>query len=111
MTRSPDATGESRVTHTPGPWKHDSDAVLPDEWYADELIMADGKVVAATVTCPENGYSRKQGLINAPLIAAAPELLEALVGLIWLAESHFSDKVQLEQLSFCRAVLKKARGE
>jgi hypothetical protein len=32
-------------------------------------------------------------------------LSEALRGLIWLAEPHFSDKVQLNQLAFCRAAL------
>ena len=35
-------------------------------------------------------------------------LREALQGLIWLAEPHFSDNTQLEHLKSCRAALAKA---
>jgi hypothetical protein len=39
------------------------------------------------------------------------ELLEALNGLVWLAEPHFSDHTQFEHLKFCRAAIAKAEGK
>lgn len=58
--------------HTPGPWRYD---YAPG--YCGELLAANGTTIAEFVTEPSEG--------NARLIAAAPELLEALKQLsMWL---------------------------
>lgn len=53
--------------HTPGPWIFGTDS--------HEILTARGEGVAA----PCDGYDEEQWLIDGPLIAATPDLLEALV--------------------------------
>ncbi len=55
----------SEVTHTPGPWKVKSGT----EVYARETPIADAWTFSSSI---------KVGKANAKLIAAAPDLLEAL---------------------------------
>lgn len=92
----------SERKHTPGPW------------------MVEGRTVYAL---NEDGYNRFSALVqdahtpgdeleaNAQLIAAAPELLEALEQFVaWVdapCESAFSDS----QLASARAAIAKATGE
>lgn len=87
--------------HTPGPWTWTSYDVLLAADYVD--------VMRGWGDCNDSGISINNDA-DKPLIAAAPELLEALEGLLFLAESHFSDQVQREHISFCRAVIAKAKG-
>ena len=61
--------------HTPGPWIHYDDSDAPSHRH---VIAAIGKTIAH-VYCTK-GHEEKDA-INARLIAAAPELLEALIGL------------------------------
>lgn len=97
----PDAqsAGASCASHTPGPWM-----VLRDDWKYQFIKAGDKTVAEVTLFGDESPH-------DARLIAAAPELLEALIGLAWLATPHFSDKAQLEHLEFCEAVIKKAKGQ
>lgn len=57
----------SKKTHTPGPWvaQHYSRSVDPDDW----CIGVDGGAIDAVASCSER---------DADLIAAAPEMMEAL---------------------------------
>jgi hypothetical protein len=55
--------------HTPGPWRYD---YAPG--FCGELLAANGTTLAEFVSEPSEA--------NARLIAAAPELLEALQGLL-----------------------------
>lgn len=66
----------SKVTkHTPGPWKHDNNTVY-------SLHLRNGKpsnrFYASIYVDFAYGVSAKEGEANARLMAAAPELLEAL---------------------------------
>lgn len=59
----------SEAQHTPGPWRY-----VHEPGYCGELIAQDGTTIAEFVVEPS--------LDNARLIAAAPELLEALQALV-----------------------------
>lgn len=56
------------VQHTPGPWKH-RPVYKGHEMARDEIVAADGSIVVNDVI----------EAVDAPLIAAAPALLKALV--------------------------------
>ena len=66
----------SAAKHTPGPWKAD---LCLEGWGIHEVQRADGAGIARlaemqTAFAPDD----KEGIANALLIAAAPDLLEAL---------------------------------
>ncbi len=92
------------ATHTPGPW-------LVSETFA---IGPAGEVVA----CTPNNHPRREA--NARLIAAAPELLEALEGLLKDYIQVFSDHPAIEPdwnpedsalVKRARAAIAKAKGD
>jgi len=90
----------SNTTHTPGPWYTCS---KPDSLQG--LVSAEntGKTVALT-------YDPK----DAPLVAAAPELLAVLEGVIQLWDDlycHESDPGEQEVWGRVRALIAKAKGE
>jgi hypothetical protein len=62
---------KGNVKHTPGPWKVESDGMA---------IALGGEVITSRFA-PENAYA-DEARANARLIAAAPELLNALRRLI-----------------------------
>lgn len=64
-------------THTPGPWKIDTFGNI-------HQIIADGETVVARVTsqAANQKAETERTTANARLIAAAPEMLEALEGLL-----------------------------
>lgn len=84
--------------HTAGPW-------LVSETFA---VGPAGEIVA----CTPHNHSRKEA--NARLIAAAPELLEALQGLVRFTDAVRVQvgmgKTQLERLAKARAAIAKAEG-
>ena len=57
--------------HTPGPWATDG----------GDTVVAMGNQIVVTAPAPD-GASREEMKANARLIAAAPELLEALKGML-----------------------------
>jgi hypothetical protein len=85
------------VTHTPGPWKQSCESIDPD-WH---IVTTQGGAVVANVFAPQSA--------NARLIAAAPDLLEALVNLYGIAvdEGIVGDNTTLEA---ARTAIAKARG-
>lgn len=92
-----EATICHETKHTPGPWmvagQGDGNKQLP--------ISADGKIIAAV---------RDQGSFSdARLIAAAPDLLEALKTLVWQAENH-NQTVFGMALEDARAAIAKAEA-
>lgn len=64
--------------HTPGPWSWDSGVVPPDGpgRYSDIYVDDGDKIIASINEFPES--SPEEGKANARLIAAAPDMYEAL---------------------------------
>jgi hypothetical protein len=89
--------------HTPGPWTFDNEPTDDGTWYVQDSDGRDGQWVAEVAN-----------EANARLIAAAPELLEALKGLMGdhAAESRrrgFQPDDFLNYLA-ARAAIAKATG-
>ena len=91
--------------HTPGRW------MISAERYRYIHVYAHGGGIAHLDTVDG------EGMANANLIAAAPELLEALEALLALNENYsaFGGEIHRDRIDRAwdnaRAVLKKARGE
>ncbi|MEY4720032.1 MAG: hypothetical protein RL563_2650 [Pseudomonadota bacterium] len=99
--------------HTPGPWlvwNYDND---PRHVYVGP--QAGGLCVAGVVACNPHGIytaeTEVQGMANARLIAAAPELLNALREMeeFFRGEEHL-DPATEEMFSRARAAIVKATG-
>lgn len=85
---------QSKDAHTPGPWKWDCGIIPPDGpgRYAD-IYTDGGDLIIASFN-----NEIPEGSANARLIAAAPELLEALRGMLratdfndsapWVVQAH-----------------------
>jgi len=89
--------------HTPGPWSIDGEGTNAMVRGADLTIVA----VRHRLT----GQTHEA---NARLIAAAPELLEALEDLVYLAEAAMREVGEYDieaELADARAAIAKARGE
>jgi len=104
--------------HTPGPWyqnKANPLVICAPDGFADPWYVAE-----ATTNC---GHSEDQTEANARLIAAAPDLLEALVALDddWTSDFPDGPDTQLKFVKFAdetlaiwrkaRAAIAKAKGE
>ena len=85
------------MSHTPGPWSYEE----PDFVGLPHLRAANGDAVATFLREPWNPS-------DIPLIAAAPELYEALVDLIGFL---FHGKKDRQTILKATAALAKARGE
>ena len=97
------------MTHTPGPWfvsmKPDWDE---DSGMGPAVYDCDGGVFAVVDDEPET-IARPFYEADAHLIAAAPEMLEALERLV---EECGPQTIEPDlALEFARAVIRKARGE
>lgn len=95
----------SQAKHTPGPWVVDGDVIRGDQ-------QRNGSISVASMLDVSYPYGRRAGEskhANARLIAAAPELLDALVE----AASGYSEfsEGDCEILRKCRAAIAKATGE
>ena len=95
--------------HTPGPWRAYS--VIPDQWY---VSMTGGIVTTLDRRNDSNGEYKARTSADAQLIAAAPELLEALEKLL---RAFDRTGVKLASLSGnptatdnARAAIAKAKG-
>ena len=97
--------------HTPGPWSFDHD------WHRLPSIMANGLLIA---TCPKLGSPNRNSRTveqeaNACLIAASPDLLEALEAMTALAVREYSylaheGTPESAVLKQARAAIAKAKG-
>ena len=104
----------SNTKHTPGKWTfsvqdrtgmgakaaNPTDNKENSHWH---YIEVEDKIIASTWSEP-NYY-------NASLMAAAPEMLEALEGMVWLLEKQSSIYVVMPQFEKMVSVIKKAKGE
>lgn len=93
--------------HTPGPWKWSGEYTHPCGKPAWTLLGRHG--LYGILTCDQG--SAPQDLndeANARLIAAAPELLENLIGCMEALSSHVPDCIEVQ---CARAAIAKATGE
>lgn len=98
--------------HTPGPWYAD-----PSKRVTGFAVTHDGEPnpLAIALRKPKNSYSKgipdTKALANARLIAAAPELLEALESaqMALMGYTH-QNEITLAALEKIRAAIAKARG-
>ena len=100
--------------HTPGPW--DTDERDHDEPLQNIKIKAGRHHTVCTVwidDAPVRDFNAQQWA-NARLIAAAPDLLEALEGLLCWCQGYEADKLNPHAFSYirsARAAIAKATGE
>lgn len=102
------------MSNTKGPWAASEHGAYGDYDGNSIVILGDDLRIAVVL-----GYDTKETRANARLIAAAPELLEALEAMIeWDAreEDHaigFYDRMDLCKLAFekARGAVAKAKGE
>ena len=100
--------------HTPGPWRTSDNG----EWTASYDGLGSscyqgikdefGNVVALAVAHDPNLFSDPDTYANARLIAAAPDLLEALKNLL---ESHYNGNVIKADCAEAEAAIAKATGQ
>lgn len=93
--------------HTPGPW------AMPDSGKGRiSKVGANGgwDGLIATADCGDYARSKSEGLANARLIAAAPELLEACQALIAYCDKNPPMGDSLWSVQQMRAAIAKATG-
>lgn len=108
------------IKHTPGPWVVGSYDFLDQQVYIDapsgdpDLGYKSWDGVAIAYGCEESpSKGLEKAKANAMLIAAAPELLEALEMCISSMESLLSDFNPFDQAAYDKALaaIAKAKGE
>lgn len=93
------------MSHTPGPWTVQGQAVLSDRPYPEWKQIAGVRIGNA------DNWSDPEGESNARLIAAAPELLAALKELVHYDEgSSEQGSYGYEVLQLCKNAIAKAEG-
>ena len=98
--------GGSAVTHTPGPWWYEQDGVYGPP--SSEALRR--TLIAEAVSGLGAGFKRAHA--NACLIAAAPELLEALEALMVSVGCGCCSKGDLGgDMERAAAAIRKAKGE
>lgn len=97
------------MSHTPGPWFFDPEVEPEDPKKARlEIVDESFNGVIATVTNSEDEIS--EDYANGRLLAAAPELLEALKGLLNECDlGEATDETQL-LIDVAKAAISKATG-
>ncbi len=95
-----------KTKHTPGPWR------TKREGFSTVYVEAriDGGLIQEVAACGPTEAGLEQQEANARLIAAAPELLEALRGIMKLDEDLCSEGA-IEALDKASAAIAKATGE
>lgn len=68
------------MSHTPGPWAFHRDGSLPSTSPTVSQSMTGRQIAFVTQANSGNQPTRETARANAALIAAAPELLDALIG-------------------------------
>ena len=103
------------MTHTPGPWIKDEKVISDSEGEITMIVFCPdgpgyGRVAQVYAECGRN----TELLPNARLIAAAPELLEALevaIGCVeYMAGAIDSDPEDHERLAIVENAIKQAKG-
>ena len=97
--------------YTKGPWKYGAElSSRTGEWLISFDAGNRGRGIGIAETRPGSGQEEA----NARLIAAAPELLEALEWVLGEYQVIFTDetgKTENEAIAFARAAIAKAKGE
>ena len=94
------------VKHTPGPWMKSTHGGISKY----SIWSSSGQHIADTNTTKSIGFERCAA--NASLIAAAPDLLEALEDCVAVMDRELAGlKVIQPELSAARAAIAKATGE
>lgn len=72
----------SNTTHTPGPWQLEIRPRTDKPWTCFSHVSSDkwGELAVVVTAMEDEEELSTEGVANARLIAAAPELLEALIG-------------------------------
>ena len=101
------------MTHTPGPWVHayvQSPYDSKENPETDDCYVVDKRGFhVAKVYSPENQFVQHGEEANANLIAAAPEMLEALE--LVLNDNRLMNAMNKEQARAILDAIRKARGE
>ena len=102
------------TAHTPGPWRAGRNShfweVYPERGGDEGIPFAVGDVCVSEPGNPDGGLQEA----NARLIAAAPELLEALIDMVAIAQLDKWDQAVSGRQSFlwnAKVAIAKARGE
>lgn len=105
-TLAPSAPSCGKTQHTPGPWTFDTKR-------SPARLVAGNSAALAMVylTDPETKKRSAEHLANARLIAAAPELLEALEALYVQEDWEGEDIDPASPIGKARAAIASARGE
>lgn len=88
--------------HTPGPWECEE---ASECWHDDHVWAKGGRGKGEHITTVCSGTD------NARLIAAAPELLEALERVIYITEVEDAHLACFGEFESARAIIAKAKGE
>ncbi len=97
--------------HTPGPWKA-RDCFTNGQPVEYAIETRDAWLASVHITGPKNGFDCEEAEANARLIAAAPELLEALKKVLPLVESLVLDgEPYMNEQEEARDAIAKATGE
>ena len=92
--------------HTPGPWRVE-EIELFETGSGVQVVAADGTVIADNQTY----YPQSLDPANAHLIAAAPELLEALKAMSHVEARDPGHVESIRAFSLARAAIAKAEGK
>lgn len=104
------------MKHTPGPWQRFDDGGRINERhtygpeYADVIWGPDGPGRGSIADCSPHGRATEESIANARLIAAAPELLDALHATLRVLneiENRWSEEAD-RAIAQARAVITKA---
>ena len=95
------------MKHTPGPWTVDAMGFIYAS--ADSELPENSNQGAELVLAKLLSHSTVRTAGNASLIAAAPDLLAALMRLVYTYEPR--DDYEKQSLLLARAAIRKAKGE
>ena len=95
------------TTHTPGPWTVDAMGFVYAT--ADSELPENSNQGSQLVLAKLLSHSTVRTAGNASLIAAAPDLLDALMRLVYTYEPR--DDYEKQSLVLARAAIRKAKGE
>lgn len=98
--------------HTPGPWVADDDQYDTDVILITTIDRLERSMVEiAKIDVGFNDPFEAEQQSNARVIAAAPEVLEALRDLLVLAQAHYPIPAAKGEIVRARAAIAKATGQ